>query len=1504
MLTSKEYAQRGLYYPQFEHDACGMGFVADISGKKSHQILKDALEILVHMTHRGAVGADPLTGDGAGVMTQIPHDFFEKELKKIKIDLPAAGEYGVGMLFLPKAKKDSVKKLLDILEKNCKKAGLEIFGYRDVPVNGNILGVGSKNAEPDIKQVFLRLKNGDHAKLGMELYLTRRRTEIEIAKSKIDGKEDFYFASFSQNTIVYKGMLLSEQVEEYYPDLKNPEYKTAIATMHSRFSTNTFPSWKLAQPFRYLCHNGEINTIIGNRKWMSARESAFKSELFKEEIKDLYPVTSSDLSDTASLDNAMEFFAYAGREIPHVLMMMIPEVWDGNPFMPEDKKAFYEFHAAMMEPWDGPAAVVTTDGRYVGAVLDRNGLRPSRYLITKSGKLVVSSEVGTLAIEPSDIKRSGRLQPGMMLLLDTQKGRIIEDDELKKEFAGQKPYGEWLKKHSKTLADFPAGNQSPLPEGDDLLTMQKIFGYTEEDKRVIFKDMVETGKEPIGSMGTDTPLSVLSNRPKLLYTYFKQLFAQVTNPPIDPIRERCVMSLVNFLGQERNILQPSELNAQRIKIQRPVLTAEEFHKIENLNDTFKTKKLSLLFEAKEGKLEKAVEKLCSDAIHAIENGYDILVLTDRGVDAKHAAIPSLLAVSAVHISTVRAGIRKRASIVLETGEARETNHLAMLAGFGVDAVYPYLAYATAIAMAKEGEIDVQMTSEKAVSNYIASLDDGLLKIFSKMGISTFQSYQGAQIFEPLGLRSEFVNKYFEGVPTRIEGIGIKEVEKEYLEFHKRAFEKKTPIAAILDIGGEYQWRRQGEIHLWNPETIFHMHQAIRTKSQEHWDKFSELINNQKNNPVTLRSILKFKSKKSIPIEQVEPASEIVKRFCVSAMSFGSISKEAHETLAIAMNRLGAMANSGEGGEDPIRFKPYPNGDWARTSVKQVASGRFGVSSFYLMNCNEMQIKMAQGAKPGEGGHLPGDKVNEIIAAVRNSMPGVSLISPPPHHDIYSIEDLAQLIFDLKNVNPDARVSVKLVSKVGVGTIAAGVAKGHADMILISGFDGGTGASPQSSIKHAGLPWELGISETHQTLLLNGLRSRVRLQTDGQMRTGRDVVIAALLGAEEFGFGTAALIAVGCVMMRKCQKNLCPVGVATQHPELRKKFMGHVDHAINYFMFVAEETRKYMAELGISKFDDLIGRTDLLEMDDMSWHYKAKGLDLSGILYAPKITSQNDAYCTSVQDHGISDILDRKLIELSKPALDTQKKVSENLTIKNINRSTGAMLSGKISKIYEKAGLPEDTININFTGYAGQSFGAFLVNGVTFRLHGQANDYVGKGMSGGKIIIRPPEDCDIKPYENIIAGNTLLYGATGGELYISGMVGERFAVRNSGCRAVVEGAGDHGCEYMTGGVVVILGKTGINFAAGMSGGIAYIFDEDSTFKSKVNKAMVNFEDINSADENELKSLIENHVNYTMSERGQDILKNWNSMKQKFVKIMPIEYKRVLEEREMLQRAKGA
>ncbi len=1505
ITTNKEFQNKGMYIPETEHDACGMGFVADISGRKSHQILKEALEVLVHMEHRGAIGADPKTGDGAGVLTQIPHEFFVKVLKPLNIELPVPGEYGVGMIFLPKGNEKNQKKLLNIFEKNCKKAHLEILGYRDVPTDNSDLGEGSLSLEPDIKQVFVKIKKpGKKDKLDIKLYLTRRRTEIQTAKSNIPMKDDFYFASFASSTIVYKGMLLAEQVEKYYLDLQDQDYKVAIATMHSRFATNVLPKWKLAQPFRYLSHNGEINTVIGNRKWLRARESAFKHPEFGQDLKDVYPVTSSEVSDTASLDNAMEFFGYMGREIPHVLMMMIPEVWEGKDFISEEKKAFYEYHAMLMEPWDGPAAIVSTDGVQVGAVLDRNGLRPSRYIITKSGKLIVSSEVGALNIDPADIKKSGRLQPGMMLLLDTKEGRIIEDNEIKNDFATRHTYKEWLNKHKKTLDDFTRGKEKEFEKGDELFYLQRVFGYTDEDKTVILKDMIEMGKEPIGSMGNDTPLSVLSNKPKLLFTYFKQLFAQVTNPPIDPIRESCVMSLVNFLGQERNILFPDEYNARRIKIQRPVLTKKEFHKIEAFDSDFKSKTLSVLFKAQNNSLEKAVEKLCTDAIKAINDGYDIIILSDRGVSKEMAAIPALLAVSAVHIYTVRAGIRKRASIILESAEIREVDHYAVLAGFGCDAVYPYLAYATVESMIEEGEIDVTLTKEQGINNYIKAIDAGLLKIFSKMGISTFQSYQAAQIFEPIGLKMEFVEKYFEGVKSRIGGIGIEELEQETLMRHNQAYLPTNTFVNILDWGGEYQWKRHGEYHLWNPETIFHMQQAIRTPSVEHWDKFSELINNQKGKHVTLRSLLKFKKAKPVPIDEVEPASEIVKRFCVSAMSFGSISKEAHETMVIAMNKLGAMSNSGEGGEDPIRFKPYPNGDFARSTVKQVASGRFGVTSHYLVNGTEMQIKMAQGAKPGEGGHLPGHKVNEVIASVRNSMPGVSLISPPPHHDIYSIEDLAQLIYDLKNVNPDNRVSVKLVSEIGVGTIAAGVAKGHADMILISGYDGGTGASPQSSIKHAGLPWELGISETHQVLIMNKLRSRVRLQVDGQLRTGRDVVIGAMLGAEEFGFGTASLIAVGCVMMRKCQKNLCPVGIATQRPELRKKFAGNVDHVVNYFMFVAEEARKIMGELGIRKFDELIGRTDLLELKDTSWHFKAKGIDLSRILYMPEVKSHEEQYCNISQDHGLEHVLDRKLIKLAQPAIQRKEKVNLDFEIKNINRATGTMLGGEISKKHGKQGLPEETITVNFEGYAGQSFGAFLVNGITFNLHGQANDYVGKGMSGGRIVIRPHEKTEIVAEENIIVGNTLLYGATGGEVFIRGVAGERFAVRNSGCYAVVEGIGDHGCEYMTGGRVVILGNTGINFGAGMSGGIAYVLDENGDFKSKVNKEMIDFEELSAGDEKLIIEMIEKHYKYTKSDLAKRVLSNQTDFIKKFVKIMPIEYKRVLEERETIERAKGA
>jgi len=1482
---------QGLYLREFEKDSCGVGFVCNIKGIASYEIIKKGIQALENLRHRGAVGADPKTGDGAGILIQIPDEFLRKESEKIKISLPKKGRYAVGMVFLPKNKEER-EYIQKLFEGIVKKEGLIFLGWRNVYVDNRVIGKQAYLTEPVIKQVFIKKPDNLKDELNFErvLYITRKKIENSIRASKLKEKTFFYISNLSCRTLSYKGLLMSTQLKDFFLDLKDKDLKSSFCLIHARYSTNTFPTWDLAQPFRFLAHNGEINTLRGNINWMQSRQGLLKSKFFKEKLKEIFPIIVPGGSDSATLDNVLELLVLSGRHIAHAMMMLIPSAWQNDPDIEEEIRYFYEYHACLMEPWDGPASIAFTDGRFIGATLDRNGLRPARYVITKDNLVVMASEVGVLDIPPEDILVNGRLKPGKMFLIDTQEGRIIEDEELKRNISQQKPYKEWVKKNLIRFEDLPNLKIKQKDFKEEIIVLQKAFGYSREDLKFLIKPMAEEAHEPTGSMGDDTPLAVLSEKNRLLFDYFKQLFAQVTNPAIDPIREECVMSLDTYLGKEQNLLEESALHCRRLKLKNPILTNEELEKLCSLK-FFKTKKISLLFdiEEKEFGFKKAIKRICQEAETAIKNGYTFILLTDRGINSKYMSLPILLATGAVHHHLVRKQMRTQASILIETAEAREVAHFALLFGYGADCINPYLALATIEKMVEEK--DINLDYETAQKNYIKALEKGILKILSKMGISTLQSYRGAQIFEALGLNKEVVDTCFAGTVSRIGGIGFDLICQDTLKRHQEAFLNKESL--VLPSGGLYQWKKDGEYHLFNPQTIPLLQEAVRNNDYKKYLEFAKIINEQEGNLVTLRGLFKFKKRKSIPLSEVEPANEIIRRFVTGAMSFGSISKEAHEAIAIAMNRLKARSNSGEGGEDPLRFVPLPNGDSTCSATKQVASGRFGVTINYLVHAKELQIKIAQGAKPGEGGQLPGHKVSIEIAKTRYTTPGVTLISPPPHHDIYSIEDLAQLIFDLKNTNPDALISVKLVSEIGVGTIAAGVAKGHADIILISGGDGGTGASPLSSIKHAGLPWELGLSETHQTLVLNDLRSRVRLQVDGKMFTGRDVVIAGILGAEEFGFATAVLVVLGCVMLRHCHLNNCSVGIATQEECLRKRFRGRPEYIENYFRFIAEEVRTIMAELGIRKFNDLIGHTEFLEINEKIMHQKAKTLDLTKILYKPKVKKEVGIYCMKPQDHGIDNVLDLELIKLSKDALEKKIPVKLEFSIKNSNRAVGAMLSNKVIKNYGEEGLPEDTIHIKFKGTAGQSFGAFLAKGITLELEGDANDYVGKGLSGGKIIIYPSEKVSFVPEENIIIGNTTFYGATSGEAYIRGIAGERFCIRNSGIYAVVEGVGDHGCEYMTGGRVVILGKTGKNFAAGMSGGIAYVYDEKGNFSSYCNKEMVELEQLNQEDINTVYNLIFKHKRYTKSKKAEKILLNFEQEIKKFVKVMPKEYKRILE-----------
>ena len=1488
---------QGLYNPAHEHDACGMGFVASIRGQKSHEIIRKGIQVLINLTHRGACGCDPETGDGAGVLIQIPHKFFAQECAKLGFTLPAPGAYGVGMTFFPVEKHERLQ-CEGILERIVREEELTVLGWRDTPVDGAAIGRVARASQPYIQQIFVgRAPGMDENTFERRLYIVRKRAEAEVAASEMDDKEMFYIPSLSARTIVYKGLLLAPQIANFYGELADPDVVSALCLVHQRFSTNTFPSWQLAHPYRYIAHNGEINTLRGNVNWMHARQSILESPLFGSDMKKLFPIVAPHGSDSANLDNAVELLVQSGRSLPHAMAMLIPEAWAGNPHMKPEKRAFYEYHASLMEPWDGPAAIAFTDGRVIGATLDRNGLRPGRYIVTHDDFVVLSSETGVLAIPPEDVKKKGRLQPGKMFLLDTVEGRIVSDKEIKQRLSFAQPYGQWLKDNQITMDQLPEPVRVRAADHGTILRRQRAFGYTQEDLKMILEPMGSNGEEPVGSMGTDTPLACLSDKPQPLFNYFKQLFAQVTNPPIDPIREEMVMSLISYIGTERNILVETPENCHTLKLPHPILTNRDLEKLRRVSrgDLLATT-LSALFPVAEGEvgLKRALDELCRQASLAVNSGYTLLIISDRGVDSNYAPIPSLLALAAVHNLLVREETRTQVALIVESGEPREVMHFALLIGYGASAVNPYLAIESLEDLGARGYLPETLTAEGAMKNFIKAVNKGLLKTFSKMGISTLQSYRGAQVFEAIGLNQHLIETYFAGTTSRLEGVGLEVLAREAQMKHEQAFQPVSEFDDELVPGGAYQYRTDGEYHLLNPLTISKLQHAVRNSSFATFEEYTSLIDDQSRNFCTLRSLMRVKkSGHPVPIEEVEPASEIVKRFTTGAMSFGSISKEAHQTLAIAMNRIGGKSNTGEGGEDEERYLPDANGDSRRSAVKQVASARFGVTAHYLVNADELQIKMAQGAKPGEGGQLPGHKVDDVIARLRHSIPGVGLISPPPHHDIYSIEDLAQLIYDLKNVNPDARIAVKLVAEVGVGTVAAGVAKAHADVVLISGDNGGTGASPLSSIKHAGAPWELGLAEAHQVLLLNDLRGRIRVQADGKLQTGRDVVIAALLGAEEFGFATTPLIAMGCIMLRKCHLNTCSVGIATQDPELRKQFAGQPEHVINFFFYLAEQVRRYMADMGFRTVDEMVGRVDMLDAAPALDHWKARGIDLSALFYNPQVPSRVARRKVEAQDHGLEQALDHQVIGHVRSALEHGEPVDMTLPIRNAHRTVGAMLSGEVARRYGSEGLPEDTIRINFTGSAGQSFGAFLAKGITLTLEGDANDHVGKGLSGGRIVVYPPRDSSFAAEENILIGNVVLYGATSGEAFFNGAAGERFAVRNSGATAVVEGVGDHGCEYMTKGLVLVLGACGRNFAAGMSGGIAYVFDEKLDFSEKrCNLASVDLEPvIAEADARIVRDLLTRHLDLTGSQRAQWILDNWVEMLPRFIKVFPHEYKRV-------------
>lgn len=1503
-------SKQGLYDPRYEHDACGIGFVADIRGRRSHSIVRQAMQVLCNLDHRGGQGCETNTGDGAGILMQIPHSFFRLVSAEMQIRLPEEGKYGVGMVFLPRD--ESARQICEhTMEAFVRDTGLTVLGWRDVPTDNSTLGDSARSVEPYVKQLFIgRAEDGtDQLAFERKLYVVRKRSEHAFRAA---GVTDAYLPSLSSRTIVFKGMLTPEQVSAYYSDLLNPAFETALALVHSRFSTNTFPSWERAHPYRYLIHNGEINTLRGNVNWMRARQAMDETDLFGDDFKSLLPIIDAEGSDSQMFDNCLEYLMLSGRSLPHAAMMMIPEPWSNHESMNAEMKAFYEYHSCLMEPWDGPAAICFTDGAVIGAVLDRNGLRPARYYVTTDDLIVLSSEVGVLDIPADRIVAKERLRPGRMLLVDTEKGCIVSDEELKQSIVAEHPYKDWVDQHMINLEQLPEAPTVPDPDRHTLTQRQQAFGYTFEELTKVLEPMASSGVEAIGSMGIDTPLAVLSNRPQLLYNYFKQLFAQVTNPPIDAIREELITAIGTTIGPERSLICPEPESCRHIRLKTPILSIEELAKLKyNEREGFQPHTLPTLFDAAGGAaaLELGLKSLFAAADEAIRQGAGLLILSDRGVNETKAAIPTLLAVSGLHHHLIREGTRMKVSLIVESGEPREVHHYALLLGYGASAINPYLAIESLDGMIGQN-ILTGVTYTEAVYRYIKAVTKGVVKVLSKMGISTVQSYRGAQIFEAIGLEPALVEQYFTWTPTRIEGIGLDIIAEETLSRHRRAFSSLEGRDMTLDAGGEYQYRREGDLHLYRPETIHALQNAARTNNFGLYRQYAAMVNDHSRQTATLRGLLQFKDttesgRTPVPIDEVESVEAICRRFKTGAMSYGSISSEAHETLAIAMNRIGGKSNTGEGGEHPKRFTPDANGDLRRSAIKQVASGRFGVSSHYLVNADEIQIKMAQGAKPGEGGQLPGKKVYPWIAEVRGSTPGVGLISPPPHHDIYSIEDLAELIHDLKNANPWARINVKLVSEVGVGTIAAGVAKGRADVVLISGYDGGTGASPRTSIKHAGLPWELGLAETHQTLLLNGLRDRIVVETDGKLMTGRDVVIAALLGAEEYGFSTAPLVVVGCVMMRVCHLDTCPVGVATQNPELRRKFAGDPEHVANFMRFLAQDMREIMAELGFRSVNEMIGRTDVLEpaaflgaaaQDPASREqWKARRVDLSALLHRPDVPDHIGRYCSVPQDHRLDESLDRKqLLALSEPALERKEHVHAILPIRNTNRVVGTIVGSEVTRRYGAEGLPHDTIRFHFNGSAGQSFGAFMPSGMTLSLEGDANDYVGKGLSGGKIIIFPPEQASFVAQDNIIIGNVALYGATDGEAYIRGIAGERFCVRNSGVHAVVEGVGDHGCEYMTGGRVVVLGPTGRNFAAGMSGGIAYVLDEDGTFKQRCNKEMVLFEQLDSQFEiNEVLHMIRNHAKFTDSEVAHRVLNNWEELIWSIVKVIPRDYKRMFE-----------
>ena len=1487
MLPKKQ----GLYSPEFEHDNCGAGFICSLKGEKTNNIIPKALNILTCLEHRGAVSSDGKTGDGAGILIEIPHNYF---VKQCEFDLPNPFDYAVGMVFLPQ-KINQLNYCVDVFEKEIQKQGLNILGWRNVPVNSKVVGSIAAKTQPIIRQVFIekddKLSESD---FNTKLYISRKIAENEIYNSSLSQKNYFYFSSLHNRTLIYKGLLIPEDIDRFYLDLKDPDLVTRLALVHQRFSTNTFPTWDLAQPFRYMCHNGEINTIKGNVTRMNARDELMKNEFIGEDLKKIFPTILKGKSDSAQMDMVVELLLTTGRSLPEVMMMMVPEAWEKHKSMSDDKKAFYEFNSSIMEPWDGPASIPFTDGKYIGALLDRNGLRPSRYTVTKDGYVVMSSETGVVEIQPENIESHGRLEPGKMFLVDMTEGRIIEDEEIKNSIVSKHPYRKWVNDNVLPLKEVPyTGNKTPN-EKLDFETRLRIFGYTQEDLKTLILPMCISGKEAIGSMGTDTPLAVLSTKPQLLFNYFKQLFAQVTNPPLDGIREEIVTDTGLGIGSDFNIFDIVPDHCKKLKINNPIISNEDLDKIKFIkNKNFKTASVSALYDVIKGHngIEEALDKMVDDVNSFVDQGYNIIIISDRGVSKDRGAIPILLACSNVHHVLMKAKKRSKFGIVIESSEPREPHHFSMLFGYGASAINPYLVNEI-IEHHHKNDFFGKQSLKDSINNYNKAIDKGILKVMNKIGISTLHSYRGAQIFEALGLRESFTEKYFSNTPTRIEGIGLYSLEKELSSRHLEAFTNKNKFVS-LEIGGNYRWRRNGEAHMLNPSTISKLQQAVKEDKYDTYKVYSDLINEQSKQLMTLRGMFKLVDFDPIPIEEVEPWTEIVKRFKTGAMSYGSISKEAHENLAIAMNSIGGKSNSGEGGEDSNRYKKEKNGVWKNSAIKQVASGRFGVSSHYLSTAKEIQIKMAQGAKPGEGGQLPGPKVNPMIAEVRNSTPYVGLISPPPHHDIYSIEDLSQLIYDLKNANREARINVKLVSEVGVGTIAAGVAKAKADVILISGFDGGTGASPLTSLKHAGLPWELGIAEAQQTLVMNNLRGRVVMECDGQLKTGRDVAIACLLGAEEFGFSTAPLVASGCIMMRACHLNTCPVGIATQDPELRKNFKGKPEHVINFMYFVAQELREIMSKLGFRTVDEMVGQSQKINMEDAVKNYKTKGINLSKILYKPDVPENTSLKNNTKQDHNLENVLDFTILKEAKLAIEKKVKMSLSYEIKNTDRTVGTIVSNEISKLYGAKGLPKDTLKLNFKGAAGQSFGAFGAHGLTLTVSGNTNDYFGKGLSGSKIIVKVPKEASFKSEENVITGNVALYGATAGEAYINGIAGERFCVRNSGATAVVEGVGDHGCEYMTGGTAIILGDIGRNFAAGMSGGVAYIYKSKKYDKRNFNQEMIEFENPSNQDLDLVKKLIENHFTYTSSKIAERFLNNWEKESKNIIKIMPTEYKLALE-----------